>query len=609
MSKIPSQLIKEQLRRLPANPGVYLMKDTSGVILYVGKAGSLRNRVRSYFGSRNKLTPKTEQLVERIHDIDFFITNSEQEAMILELNLIKQHRPHYNVRLKDDKSFPYLKIDMNDEWPRVYITRRWEKDGGLYFGPFASAWSIRQTHKLIKSIFPTRSCSKPIDGQGKYPCLDYHIKKCLGPCIGAVTKEEYAQVVRQITLFLEGKQEDVIRGLKKKMEIEAGALNFERAALIRNQIQAVENVIEAQNIATKVHGEQDIVACIMDKDNAYVQVFIVRNNRLIGRESFTLQGVRAEEPIEVMSSFVKQYYDSSPYIPSLILLKYPVRDKKFIENWLQEKKGSRVRLEVPIRGNKKKLMDTVTENARQGLEQLKIKQLVASAQINSALIELQKVLHLAKPPERIEGYDISNVQGTAAVGSMVVFENGKPKTAKYRRFKIKTVLGSNDYAMLGEVITRRFKRIKSDDSGNDWAVLPDLVLVDGGKGQLNAVLEAMQKTGVDVPLSSLAKENEEVFLSKTASPLILPRKSPGLQLLQRVRDESHRFAVGYHHKIHKKETFVSVLDSISGIGPKRKRALLRRFGSVKAIQAAPVEDIAGTNGMSRGLAERIKSLL
>jgi len=605
-----SQLIEDQLRRLTAHPGVYLMKDSSGEIIYVGKAASLKNRVRSYFGSSSGLTPKTEQMVSEVHDIDFFVTNSEQEAMILELNLIKQYRPHYNVRLKDDKAFPFLKIDIDEDWPRICITRQWEKNGARYFGPFASAWSVRQTLKMIKNIFPTRSCGKPITGKDHYPCLDYHINNCLGPCIGAVTKEEYTAVIKEIILFLEGKQEDVIQEMKRKMTAEAEAMNFEKAAILRDQIQAVEIVIEAQKIAAKVQGEQDIMAFVTDRDQAYVQVFFIRNNKLIGRESFTLQGVRSEEPGQIMTSFVKQFYDSSPYIPRLILLQYPVQDKTFIETWLREKRGGPVHLEVPSKGSKKQLVDIVAENARQGLEQHKIKQMAAPGRMKEALAELQKALNLPAVPRRIEGYDISNIQGTAATGSMVVFEEGRPKSANYRRFKIKTVPEANDYAMLQEVIRRRFKRVSGQDTGKDWAILPDLILIDGGKGQLNAVRQAAKEVGADkIPLSSLAKENEEIYLPGKSSPVILPRNSAGLQLLQRVRDEAHRFAIGYHQKLHRHNTFVSALDNITGIGPKRKRALLKQFGSVRAIQAAQVEDIARVEGMSKSLAERLKQAI
>ena len=607
-------LITEQLRQLPTSPGVYLMRDAEGNILYVGKAANLHHRIRSYFGTRQELSPKLQRLVSRVNDLDFFVTTSEQEALILELNLIKRHRPRYNVRLKDDKTFPYLKIDLNEDWPRVHITRRLEENGGRYFGPFASAKSVRQTLKMIKGIFPFRSCSKTITGSDLRPCLDYHIRHCLGPCIGSVSRQEYAEVIKQAILFLEGKQEIVVQELESKMRQAAEALDFEKAALLRDQIQAVNKVIEGQRIATTVSGEQDVIAFAQDKDQAYVQVFFIRSGKLIGRESFVLQGTFSEEPAQIMTSFIKQFYDSTPYIPPILLLQHPVEDKIVIETWLQSKKGARVHIQVPYRGNKKQLVKIVAENAEQGLQQLKIKQLAAPTALATALAEIKRELHLPCLPWRIECYDISNIQGMAAVGSMVVFDKGKPKPSHYRRFRIKTVPGADDYAMLHEVLKRRFKRSSIKSSGasapDTWTILPDLVLIDGGKGQLNAALSAMREMGTgSIPVASLAKENEEIFIPQEKEPVILPGNSSGLQLLQRLRDEAHRFALGYHQKIHKKETFASALDTIPGIGPNRKRALLKQFGSVQAIQEASIEDLATTSGMSRSLAKRIKEYL
>ena len=605
-------LIIEQLKQLPASPGVYLMKDAEGNILYVGKAANLHNRVRSYFSARQKLSLKLQRMVARVNDLDFFVTTSEQEALILELNLIKRHRPRYNVRLKDDKTFPYLKINLNEDWPRVYVTRRLEEDGGHYFGPFASAKSVRQTLKMIKGIFPFRSCSKPITGTDARPCLEYHIRNCLAPCIGAVSKQEYAEVIKQVILFLEGKQERVAQELESKMKNAAEALDFEKAALLRDQIQAVNRVIEGQRIATTVRGEQDVSALASERDQACVQVFFIRSGKLIGRESFILQGTLYESPSQIMTNFIKQFYDSAPHIPPLLLLQYPVEDTKIIESWLQNKRGAKVHIQVPHRGNKKQLVDIVADNAQHGLAQLKIKQLASPRALETALAEIEKELHLPHSPLRMECYDISDIQGLAAVGSMVVFEKGKPKSSHYRRFRIRTVSGADDYAMLQEVLKRRFKHSQvSDTSTPDmWAILPDLVLIDGGKGQLSSALSAMREMGVSsVPIASLAKENEEVFIPQRAEPIILPRQSPGLQLLQRLRDEAHRFALTYHQKVHKEETFASALDSIPSIGPKRKRALLKQFGSVRAIQEASIEELATARGMTESLARKIKEHL
>ncbi|MFC1928149.1 excinuclease ABC subunit UvrC [Chloroflexota bacterium] len=607
-----SNLITEQLKQLPTSPGVYLMRDTEGNILYVGKAANLNHRVRSYFGASQKLLPKLQRMVARVNDLDFFVTSSEQEALILECNLIKRYHPHYNVRLKDDKTFPYLKINFDEDWPRVYITRRLEENGGHYFGPFASAKSVRQTLKVLKGIFPFRSCSRTITGSDLRPCLDYYIHHCLGPCIGAVSKQEYAEVIKQVILFLEGKQERVAQVLESKMKKAAQALDFEKAALLRDQIQAIDRVIEGQRIATTVRGEQDVIAFAREKDQAHAQVFFIRSGKMIGREGFVLQGTSSEEPKQIMSSFIKQFYGSAPYIPPLLLLQHPVEDKITIENWLQSKRGGRVHIQVPYRGNKKQLVDIVAKNAEQGLQQLKVKQQAVPSALATALAEIERELQLPRLPSRMECYDISNIQGRAAVGSMVVFDKGKPKPSHYRRFRIKTVSGANDYAMLQEVLRRRFKRsgLQSSDAStlNSWAIMSDLVLIDGGKGQLNAALSVVREVGAEfVPMASIAKENEAIFIPQQREAIILPRSSPGLQLLQRLRDEAHRFALGYHHKIRQKGTFTSLLDDIPGIGPNRKRALLKKFGSVQAIREASTEELADTTGLS--LAKKIKECL
>jgi excinuclease ABC subunit C len=603
-----TSLVTEQIRGLPPTPGVYLFKDAEGNIIYVGKAANLRHRVGSYFGSGQKMTPKIQRMVSKVSDLEYFVTASEQEALILELNLIKRHHPRYNVRLKDDKTFPYLKIDLSEDWPRVHITRKLEANGGRYFGPFASAKSIKQTLKLLKGIFPFRSCTRQITGNDPRPCLEYDIGHCLAPCIGKSSRAEYDEVIRQLILFMEGKQEKVVRQLEDSMNKAAENMDFERAARIRDQIQAVEAVVEGQRIAAKTKGEQDVIAFSAERDQAYVQVFFIRNGKLIGRESFVLQGTRYEEPIRIMSSFIQQFYASAPHTPPLLLLQHPVEDRDTLQQWLSDKRGSAVKIQVPQRGSKKQLVEIVAKNAQQGLEQLKIKQLASPKALSAALEEIQKELNLPHPPERIEGYDISDIQGMAAVGSLVVFDKGRPKPAHYRRFKIKSVSGADDYAMLAEVLKRRFKR--ADAASGSWAIKPDLVLIDGGKGQLNAALQAMREMGaVDIPAAGLAKENEELFIPGKAKPIVLPPSSPGLQLLQRLRDEAHRFALGYHHRLRKRQTFASALDSVPGIGAKRKKALLRQFGSLKAIREASFEELTNVSGITKGLAQKIKENL
>ncbi len=609
-----NNLIAAQLKQLPTSPGVYLMRNAEGTILYVGKALSLRNRVRSYFGATQKLTPKLQRLVDQVHNLDFFVTGSEQEALILEYNLVKRHHPHFNVRLKDDKSYPFLKISLNEEWPRIYFTRHMEEDGGRYFGPFTNARSVRQTLKVLKGIFPFRSCSRIITGNDPRPCLDYYIYNCLAPCVGAVGKQEYSRAVKQAILFLEGKQDRIVRDLESKMDKASEALDFETAAQLRDQVQAIARVIEGQKIAARVRGEQDAIAFASERDRAYAQVFFIRGGKLIGRESFILQGTSSEEPEQIMTSFVKQFYGSAPYLPPLLLLQHPVEDKTVIEDWLQSKRGSKVRIQVPSRGSKKQLLDIVAENARQGLHQLKVKQLAAPSALPEALAEIENELQLPHSPSRMECYDISNIQGSAAVGSMVVFENGKPKSSLYRRFRIKTVSGADDYAMLQEVLRRRFKRynLQNEDTStpDNWAVLPDLVLIDGGKGQLSSALAAMKETGAaSVPLASLAKEHEEIFIPGRSTSIRLPGSSPGLQMLQRLRDEAHRFAIGYHQKVRRKNTFTSLLDGVPGIGPKRKRALLRQLGSVQAIREASLEELTAVSGMTSSQAKKLKEYL
>jgi len=604
--------LPELARQMPANPGVYLMKDTQGRIIYIGKAANLRHRVRSYFSPAGSLDPKTKRMISRIADIDFFITASEEEALVLELNLIKRHSPHYNVRLKDDKNFPYLKIDTSEDWPRVQIARRLEGNGSRYFGPFASAKSIRRALKVVKDIFPFRPCSKNLSHPLSRPCLEYDLLNCSAPCTGAITREEYARIIRQLILFLEGKQEKVIRQLECDMKQASESLEYEKAARLRDRIQAVKEVVKWQKMATTVKGEQDVIAFYRDKDQAYTQVFFVRNSKLIGREGFTLQGTRNVDNRQVMTNFVKQFYNSAGYIPPLILLQFPVEDKTIIENWLTSKSGNKVYIRVPSRGAKKQLVDIVAENAIRGLQQLKIKQLSSPAKLEGALEEIKRKLHLPQLPLRMEGYDISDIQGRAAVGSMVVFDRGKPKTAHYRRFRIKTVPAADDYAMLREVIQRRFSHFKDNvtSGAESWAVMPDLILIDGGRGQLNSVLETMNEMGIkSIPAASIAKENEQVFIPQRTKSIVLPPTSPGLQLLQRLRDEAHRFAISYHRNVHKKQSFASALDSIPGIGPRRKRSLLRRFGSFSAIEEATLEELAATNGLNLNIARRIKENL
>jgi excinuclease ABC subunit C len=615
--------LKERLSALPSKPGVYLMKDALGHVIYVGKAINLRNRVRSYFRASNGQTRKLRRLVHNIADFEFIVTGSELEALILECNLIKKHRPHYNVRLKDDKRYPYIKITMQEDYPRIYTVRRMQDDGSRYFGPYTSSKAVRQTMETLRKLFPYLSCKREITGNDRRPCLYYHIGRCAGPCIGAISQKEYRALIQQIILFLEGKQERIIQDLQEQMERAAQALDFERAAALRDQVQALRTVIEKQRIVFAAGNDEDVIAFAREDGQACVQTFFIRGGKLIGREYFVLTGTQDEDAEEIMTSFVKQFYDQAAYVPPKILVQHNVDEAMVIESWLRHKRGTKVTIHVPRRGRGRELVKMVAENAAETLAQLRAEWAAEQAKQVTALEELRKHLELDEAPTRIECYDISNIQGKAATGSMVVFVKGVARKSEYRRFRIKTVAGADDYAMLQEVLRRRFKGVaasrqqgagsekeqpSADQSG--WGILPDLLIVDGGKGQLNAALEVMTESGVeDVPVIGLAKQREEVFLAGRSKPILLPRDSQGLYLLQRIRDEAHRFAIQYHRKLRKKKGMTSALDAIPGIGPKRRQALLKRFGSVDAIREASVEELAAVPGMNWEVAARVKEVL
>ncbi|MBI5955775.1 MAG: excinuclease ABC subunit UvrC [Chloroflexi bacterium] len=613
-----------RLGALPARPGVYVLKNQAGQIIYVGKALSLRHRLRSYFHADARLSPKARKMISQIADFEYFVTASEKEALILECNLIKRHHPYYNIRLRDDKNYLYIKIAIQEDWPRVYTVRRPQPDVARYFGPYSSAKSLRATLDLLKKLFPYRSCRKEITGKDKRPCLEYHIRRCLGPCIGATTRLEYGAVIQQVCSFLDGNHEQIVSALRRNMEAAAESLNFESAAHFRDQRLAVQKVVEKQKVISVEPTDQDVIAAARSNGEACVMVFFIRNGKLIGREHFVMQGTEESERSEILSSFVQQFYADATHVPAEVILQDRLGDAEVLAAWLGDRRGDRVRLAFPQRGKKRQLVQMVEENAGETLEQLRLQWLSDAAKTGTALVELQENLGLPTLPIRIECYDVSNVQGTSAVGSMVVFEKGMPQPSQYRRFRIKTVEGANDYAMLQEVLRRRFRRYAArqkeaeeapavapgGEAKDSWGIAPHLVIVDGGRGQLSAALEVMDELAIyDLPVAGLAKEHEALFLPDTPDPVILPRTSQSLYLVQRIRDEAHRFALSYHQRVRARTTFGSVLDQVPGIGAQRKGALLRRFGSLKGIQEASIEDLALVPGMNRRLAERLKDQL
>lgn len=611
--------LKEKLIHLPDKPGVYLFKDKNGDVIYVGKAVSLKNRVRSYFRRDAQKLPKVAAMMKRAAGLDYIVTDSEVEALILESNLIKEYRPRYNVFLRDDKSYPFLKVTLNEEFPRVFRTRRLLKDGARYFGPYTRVGAVDETLRLLKKLFPFRSCKQKTPVSKGRPCLNYHIKRCLGPCSGLVSKKEYREMIDHVVLFLEGRQGEVIENLKARMQRAAENLEFEKAAEIRDQLRAVEEVAEKQKVLSSGQEDQDVVAMARGSEAVCVMVFFIRGGKLIGRDHFILDGVEHLERAEILTSFLKQYYHRAEFIPREILVEEMLEEEMdVLSRWLSERRGGRVYIRVPRRGEKKKLVEMAGKNALLVLREEEAGRLTRREDTAAALGELAAALGLEEPPERLECYDISNIQGTSAVASMVVFEAGKPAKDQYRKFKIKTVKGPDDFASMREVITRRFSRAKEEreliNSGRlstkqaKFYRLPQMVLIDGGKGQLSAAVQAMEETGYGyIPAFGLAKEEELIFAPGKPEPVYLPRDSRALHLVQRLRDEAHRFAVTYHRQLRDKKTLRSLLDEVEGIGPKRRRELLKAFGGIEEIKKAGLEELAAVPGMNHRAAQAVYS--
>jgi excinuclease ABC subunit C len=619
---VPTHL-QEVLDQLPSRPGVYLHKDAMGKVIYVGKAVNLRQRVRSYF-QNNVDSIKTLRLRRHIADIEVITTDSELEALLLEMTLIKEHRPHYNIRLKDDKRYPYIKVHWADPFPKVTVTRRMERDGSRYFGPFTSVWAVHQTLDLLRKIFPYLTCDRVITGQDDRACLYFDIKLCNAPCIGNVNQVEYRLMIRQLMDFLNGRSDEISRDLKKKMAGAAADLNFELAASYRDQLQAIERVVTRQKVISAANVDQDVVAFARDDGDACVQVFFIRHGKLIGREYFLLEGTEDEADTEVLRDFLTQFYDEAAHVPQEVLLPNEVEEARIIEQWLRQKRSSKVTIQVPRRGKKKELVEMAATNAHDTLATLRQQWASDRSKHVNAMSELQTALALERPPARIECYDISHTQGRQTVGSMVVFVQGAPRKSDYRRFNVQSVT-NDDYGAMKEVLSRRFKRYAGAAGGElhdlsqiglrkketAWAILPDLLIVDGGKGQLAmavAVLRAFDLLDL-VPLAALAKQEEALFQPGRVQPVILPSRSEALYLVQRVRDEAHRFANEGHRKQRSKVGIASLLDSVPGVGPKRRKTLLDRFGSLNAIRRATVQELAAVPGISESVAQAVKDHL
>src|SRR5213593_1953813 len=613
--------LEAQVASFPAKPGVYLFKDAKGRVLYVGKADVLRDRVRNYFGP--SLDVRLIRMVERSDRLEYVLTDSISEAFLLENNLIKQHRPRYNIRLKDDKSYPYVKVTLGEDFPRILRTRTLGDRTARYFGPFANAKSVDQSLDLLQKLFPYRTCKLTIlagdEGRGHTvppsalpggrPCLLFHLKRCTAPCVGNTTKDEYRATVDKSVLFLEGRYETLARATRREMESAADTLEFERAAALRDRLTAIDRTLDRQEVHAYKGDDFDVLAAAIDEGDAVVQLFRVRDGTIVGRDHFALEGSEGAGAPEVIASFLRQHYSAATMLPPEILTPATLPDTAALEAFLTERRGGPVRLHVPQRGKKRHLAELAERSAKDALEQERVRWLADRGKTDVALRELQEALGLEGPPKRIECYDVSHVQGTSVVSSMVVFEDGRPAKSQYRRFRARIADRNDDFTNMHDTLKRRFARSASPEAQSSWP-LPDLVILDGGKGQLSAGLAALADAGrLQIPIAALAKEREELFVPNRADPIVLPRNAQGLYLVQRIRDEAHRFAVTYHQKVRARRAVRSILDDIAGVGPARKRALLRKFGSVRAMQEAPVEDLAAVGGVGAALAERIKSAL
>ena len=621
-----SEKLQGILATLPSKPGCYIYRNVEGKIIYVGKAISLKNRVRSYFHADSSHDSKTRRLVRDIMDIEWIVVGSELEALILEMNLIKKHRPKYNIRLKDDKRYPYIKVHWNEPFPKVTVTRNMDEDGSRYFGPYTSAWAVYQTLDVLRKIFPYLTCDREITGLDKRACLYFDIKLCIAPCIGAATQEGYRQMISDLMDFLSGHSEEIVKRIANEMQKASEEMRFEKAAALRDQLKAISSIIERQKIVfASDYKDSDVLAMARSDGEACVQIFFIRGGKLIGREYFILEGTEDTNNQEVMTEFVKQFYTEAANIPEQVMIpeEIQVEEAKIIGQWLRSKRGGKkVELFVPKDGQPHELVQMAAENASETLQALRAQWQADAHKQEQALGELQTALKLSAPPNRIECYDVSHTQGVATVGAMIVFEQGVPAKNLYRKFNIdSTSIGApDDFASMEEMLTRRFKRWLSSQETEagpgskkdaSFSFLPDLIIIDGGKGQLGRVVKVLEQFELldKVPVVGLAKQEEEIFFPHNSKPLLLPRHSQGLYLVQRIRDEAHRYGITAHRARRSKQGLASQLDSIPGIGPARRKALLKHFGSMDKIKEASVTDLAAVKGMNETAAESIKAHL
>lgn len=610
--------IKEQLKILPDSPGVYIMKGQQKDVIYVGKAISLKNRVRQYFQSSKNHPPKVRAMVANILSFEYILTDSELEALILECNLIKKYRPKYNILLRDDKTYPYIKVTLEEDYPRIVKTRKVSKDKGKYFGPYTNVGALNETLDLIHQIYPIRTCKKNISKmieRHERPCLNFHIKKCIGPCRGKETKEQYNQMINEIILLLNGKEEELIKTINEKMKEAAGKLDFEKAAVYRDQLQALENTLEKQKIISTNMNDQDIIAAAAGDDKTCVQVFMVREGKLVHREHFLME-THEESKEEILSSFIKQFYMESSFIPREILVEIQLEEQAILEEWLSNKKDAKVRLKTPIKGEKKQMMELVAKNAAMVLAQNE-NPFKADDDKIPVLLELQELLKLEDYPLRIEAYDISNIQGLQSVGSMVVFQQGKPSYKDYRRFKIKTITGPNDYGSLEEIIARRFKRGLEETkqvlegstsiSEGKFSMFPDLIMMDGGIGQVNSALKILQELSITIPVCGMVKDEKHRTkgLVYEGIEISLNKSTKLYQLVSKLQEEVHRFAIEYHKSLRKKDMLHSQLEDIAGVGEVRRRSLIKHFKDIAKIKKATIEELQEVEGINRKVAEVI----